>query len=264
MTDLQALTRLQADPAFAAIHPSLARGYDDDEHQHRLDAMYRRFVGPGDLVFDVGAHVGDRVSSFRRLGARVIAVEPQPLCLEALHRLHGGDSEVTIVEGVCGAEPGSTRFFVNSQNPTTSTLSADFIAAADGAGGWEHEVWDAEIDVTVTTLDVLIAAHGTPAFVKIDVEGYESTVLSGLSSRPRALSFEFTTIEREVARRCLRQLTGLGFTGFDLSLGETMTLSLGRWVSAPELAEHLQRLPHEANAGDVYCTARRAAGTLVP
>ena len=44
----------------------------------RWTQLYARFVKPGDLVFDIGAHVGDRVAAFRRLGARVVALEPQP------------------------------------------------------------------------------------------------------------------------------------------------------------------------------------------
>ena len=43
-----------------------------------------QFVRPGDLVFDVGAHVGDRIAAFRRLGARVVAVEPQPALVRTL------------------------------------------------------------------------------------------------------------------------------------------------------------------------------------
>ena len=43
-----------------------------------MDRLYGRFVQPGDFVFDIGAHVGDRVASFQRLGARVVAAEPQP------------------------------------------------------------------------------------------------------------------------------------------------------------------------------------------
>ena len=43
-----------------------------------MDALYARFLRAGDLAFDIGAHVGDRISSFRRLGARVVALEPQP------------------------------------------------------------------------------------------------------------------------------------------------------------------------------------------
>ncbi len=47
-----------------------------------MDRLYRQFVRPGDLVFDVGAHVGDRVASFQRIGARVVAVEPQPAMVQ--------------------------------------------------------------------------------------------------------------------------------------------------------------------------------------
>ena len=35
------------------------------------------------LAFDIGAHVGDRTAAFRRLGARVVAVEPQPAAMRA-------------------------------------------------------------------------------------------------------------------------------------------------------------------------------------
>jgi hypothetical protein len=57
---------------------SLRIYYGDRKRRDAMDALYRRFIRPGDLAFDVGAHVGDRVASFRRLGARVVAVEPQP------------------------------------------------------------------------------------------------------------------------------------------------------------------------------------------
>ncbi len=46
--------------------------------------FYGEFVRPGDLAFDIGAHVGDRIGSFRRLGARVVAVEPQPALVRTL------------------------------------------------------------------------------------------------------------------------------------------------------------------------------------
>src|SRR4051794_35313498 len=71
------LRRLQADPAMASLNRSLAYYYGDAGREAAIDTMYRRFVRPGDLVFDVGSHVGDRIASFRRLGARVVAVEPQ-------------------------------------------------------------------------------------------------------------------------------------------------------------------------------------------
>jgi FkbM family methyltransferase len=222
-----------------------------------MDALYARFVKPGDLAFDVGSHVGDRIGSFRRLGARVVALEPQPLCARAIRAIYADDQGVTLVEAACGAQSGKLTLRINSANPTVSTASADFISAADGAGGWEGQVWDSEIEVPCTTLDALVAEHGAPAFAKIDVEGFEDTVLAGLSRPLPALSFEFTTIQRDVALRCLDRLASLGPYGFDVALGESQVLTFNRWVSKADMAAHIESLPQAANSGDVYCVLQR-------
>lgn len=253
-----ALQALRADPAMAALRRSLDSYYGHPDRDAAMDELYARFVRPGDLVFDIGAHVGDRAGSFRRLGARVVAVEPQPLCVRALRALYGHDDGVSVVEAACGARRGSVELHVNSANPTVSTVSAHFMRAADGADGWAHEVWDATIRVRSLTLDALIAAYGEPAFIKIDVEGFEDAVLAGLSRPPPALSFEFTTIERALADRCLDRVVALGFTGFNVALGDDMSLAFPGWLSARRVAAYLAALPHAANSGDVYCVSGRA------
>lgn len=247
------IAELKADPSLAPLRRSLEIYYGNAERDRAMDALYARFVRPGALAFDIGAHVGDRAGSFRRLGARVVALEPQPLCARVLRALYADDPAVTLIEAACSERAGRLALRINSANPTVSTASADFIRAADGAGGWEGQVWDAQVEVPCTTLDALVARFGTPAFAKIDVEGFEDRVLAGLSQALPLLSFEFTTIQRDVAFRCLDRLAALGPCGFDIALGESQALTFNRWVAKAELAAHVAALPHEANSGDIYC-----------
>lgn len=223
-----------------------------------LDAFHRRFLGPGELAFDIGAHVGDRTASFRRIGARVVAVEPQPRLARLLRLLFGRDAGVARVAALVGAEAGQAVLRLNTANPTVATASAEFIAAADGAPGWEGQRWDAEIALPVTTLDALAAEHGRPDFVKIDVEGYEAAALAGLSAPPRTLSFEFTTIQRDVAFAALDRLAALGYRAFNACLGEGMAFAHAAPVGAAAMAAWITALPVEANSGDVYASLEPA------
>lgn len=238
--------------ALQGLYRSLRLYHGAGQSRESMDRLYARFLERGDLAFDIGAHVGDRISSFRRLGARVVALEPQPLPFRALRLIHGRDPHVTLLAAAAGAGPGTVSLHVNTANPTVSTASAEFVTEADGAAGWEGQVWDDVVDVPCTTLDALIGAHGVPAFVKIDVEGFEDKVLEGLSQPLPALSFEFTTIARGVALRCLERLAALGKMSCNVALGESQVLDFERWLPPAEMACHILALPHSANSGDVY------------
>jgi FkbM family methyltransferase len=238
--------------ALQGVFRSLRIYHGDKLRAAAMDRLYKRFIAPRDLVFDIGAHVGDRISSFRRLGARVVALEPQPLAHRALRLIHGRDQDVVLLAAACSDQGGVLRMKINTANPTISTASSDFIAAAEGAGGWEGQTWDGEIEIECVTLDALIARFGVPAFAKIDVEGFEAHVLTGLSQCIRALSFEFTTIQRDVAQACLVRLAALGPYRFNVALGESQQLTFQEPVAADAMKAYIAELPHEANSGDVY------------
>ena len=143
---------------------------------------------------------------------------------------------------------------INADNPTVSSVSPAFVDAACGAPGWETQRWTRSAEIAVTTLDALIAKHGCPAFIKLDVEGFEAEALRGMSRAVRALSFEFTTIQREVALACVERCKVLDYTRFNAALGESQVL-IGDWVNAADIARWLMELPQSANSGDVYAIA---------
>ena len=233
---------------------SLRIYYGDRTRAAAMDRLHGNFVRSGDLVFDVGAHVGDRIASFRRLGARVVAVEPQRPMVKALRLLYCRDRSVTIEPVAVGGLPGRARLLINSDNLTVSSASPAFVAAAEGAPGWETQRWSEFAEVEVTTLDALIVRHGVPVFIKIDVEGFEAEALSGLSQAVHALSFEFTTIQRDVALACIEQCAAMGYARFNAALGESQAM-VGEWVGAGEIVRWLTALPHAANSGDIYAVS---------
>jgi FkbM family methyltransferase len=245
--------------AFFGVVRSLCIYYGDKPRRHAMDALYARFLRRGDLAFDIGAHVGDRVASFRRLGARAVAIEPQPALARTLRILFALDRHVTIEQLAVGAKEGEIELRLNLRNPTVATASEDFIRAADGAPGWEGQQWTKTVRVPMTTLDALIARHGEPRFVKIDVEGFEDEVLAGLSRPLHALSLEFTTIQRSVAFQAIERLGRLGPYAFNAALGESQKLVHDVPLDARAIAHWIESLPAGANSGDVYAGLDRDA-----
>lgn len=238
---------------WVGILKSLRVYHGDRSHQDGLERLYRPFLEPGDLAFDIGAHVGDRIRVLRRLGARVVAVEPQPKLARLLRALFGRDDEVTIVEAALDASPGIIELRINSANPTVSTASHEMVSAAAGDARWHREVWNETVRVEATTIDRLIVEHGEPAFMKIDVEGLEDRVLAGLNRPVKVLSFEFTTLQRDVALRSLTRAAELGYRQFNMSLGESHEMAFAEPCSQDVMREKLAELPDAANSGDVYC-----------
>jgi len=231
---------------------SLRIYYGDRSRAAAMDRLHGGLVRRGDLVFDIGAHVGDRVASFRRLGARIVAVEPQPALVKVLKLFYGRRADVAIEAVAVGREVGTADMMINSDNPTVSTASPEFVSAARDAPGWETQRWIRSVAVPVTTLDALIDKYGTPVFIKIDVEGFEEEALLGLSRAVKALSFEFTLIQRDVALACIARCIALGFVRFNAALGESQTFVNAEWMDGEAIARWLTGLPIAANSGDIY------------
>ncbi len=150
----------------AAILGEQGRGLYDGRAAH---------VQKGDVVLDVGAHVGIFTRHALRMGAaRVIAVEPSPQNLECLKR----NLQQEIYAG---------RVVVISKGLWNKDDSLKMNIRRNGGGGdsliWKPEAGDSSVMVPLVTADHMVQELGLSRidFVKMDTEGAEREILSGAS-----------------------------------------------------------------------------------
>ncbi len=228
--------------------------------QRGLRRLYTPFVGPDDLVFDVGAHLGDRTAAFAALGARVVALEPQPHLARWFQRLVGARAGVVLLQEAVGREQGTAMLPMSDATPTVSTLADAWrTRVPDRNRSFRDVRWERRLEVPVTTLDRLIEAHGVPRFCKIDVEGWEAEVLAGLSRPIEGLSVEFVAGGLEVAEACIDRIEALGRYRFNAVVGEGRRFLFPVWTEAEELRSWLRDGAGGVSSGDLY--ARRAGPT---
>ncbi|MCJ7682881.1 MAG: FkbM family methyltransferase [Desulfobacteraceae bacterium] len=213
-------------------------------------AFYLSLIPASGLIFDIGANLGNRTKIFSRMGARVIAVEPQTFCYEILNSFFRRDDKVTLIKAALGAEEGESEIFISSTH-TLSSMSPRWIEAVKESGRFSKRNWEGKENVRVTTLDRMIELYGNPDFIKVDAEGFEDRVISGLSKPARLLSLEFTPEYITPALSSLDHLNSLGPVEFNYSIGEFMELSLEKWGNINNIKERVSSLDSTV-FGDIY------------
>lgn len=220
-----------------------------------LRRFYRELLQPGDLVFDVGAHVGTRARAMRAAGARVVALEPQEPFSTFLRWTLPRD--IRLIEAAAGKVETVAEMAVSSLHPTVSSLKAGFADEAGAAPGFGHVRWDRVQQVRVTTLDRLIAEEGVPRYVKIDVEGFELEVLSGLGQPVDLVSVEYLPGLPGLTFSVIDRLNELGRYRFNPVRGESGRFLWERWQDAAATRAWLNSLPADGPSGDLYARLDR-------
>jgi|ERR1051326_400314 FkbM family methyltransferase len=228
-------------------------------HNHRdvsQKAFYATIIGPDDLVFDVGANVGQRSAIFSQLARMVVAFEPQPQCLTHLKSRFKFKPNVRIEPIALGATDGEAIIYQSSSHDLSS-MSPEFIQNV-AKQLFSKETWNETITVPTRTLDQMIASYGVPHFIKIDVEGFELNVLNGLSCPVQILSFEFTPLTTNEAKRCVDRLHQISANFlYNYCLGEELDFVLPDHVDYQTFSNNvLPGLEGAPSFGDIYAVMR--------
>jgi FkbM family methyltransferase len=221
------------------------------EDQAMLE-FYKALIRPGDLCFDVGANVGNRTKIFLKLGAKVIAFEPQPECQRVLSSHFGANPRFTLLPVALGAADGQLTFYRGDAN-TISTLAEDWIAAVKRSGRFSGAEWRKGSIVEVKRLDGVAATYGNPRFIKIDVEGFELEVLMGCSAKIPALSLEVTVERLSKTLECIERVESLGAMQYNLSQ-DSRSFVFREWKTPSEISSALVDIARSTPlwSGDLY------------
>ena len=229
-----------------------ARREKSKMHVKRV-AFYRSFLSKDDLVFDIGANIGERVAALLDVGCRVLAVEPQEECCALIRSIKTGSENLHIVPKACGAATGSAELKSGSGTDVLATISEEYISTVAKSGRFGAHSWEKTRTVPVCTADDLVREFGTPRFIKIDVEGFEVPVLQGLNTGPDILSFEFTPELPAAMADCVGHCERLGLEEFNISYGESMRFARSEWVSGNSMREMIRVLEGDSSLfGDIF------------
>jgi len=173
-----------------------------------------------DLIFDIGANQGYKTAMFLRMGARVVAADPDETNQEILRRkfqTYRLRRKSLIILGKAVSEECSTRtMWIDAPGSAMNTLSPKWADTLRGDGQrFGHQLgFSRSKQVEAVTIDQLVTEHGPPFFVKIDVEGHELSVLRGMRHPVPYLSFEVNLPEfRPEGIECVRLLGALARDG---------------------------------------------------
>lgn len=147
------------------------------------------------LVFDLGFLNGEDTSRYLSEDFDVVAVEANPLLCDSARREFEHEIAVKRLilynRAVAPPELGSIDFFVNKERPEVSSTER-WIAEQNGIYSVQQHV--------LTTIDLqrLIMTHGTPYYMKVDIEGMDKEIsrqLQMITYKPQYVSFELNKVD---------------------------------------------------------------------
>lgn len=229
----------------------LASLQEEDFYRKLLNGMRR-----DDLIFDIGANEGTKTDIFVKLGARVVAVEPDDTCQQVLNdrflRFRFRPSPVTLIRKAVSEKAGVEKMWIDGPGSAVNTMSrrwADHLRESRESFPFAHGglEFSQSKSVETTTVEHMVSLYGDPFFIKIDVEGHELSVIRSMGRAVPFLSFEVNVSTfRQEGIECVQALNRLEPRGrFNYTPDCCSGLVLREWLEAEEFSSVLESCPDE-------------------
>lgn len=192
-----------------------------------LTRQLSNFDLKGKLVFDVGANIGSVTESLLNLGARVVAVEPNFSLLSEIQARCPKAADLVILPVAISSRAAISKFYLSEYSGQSSFYD-----------GWSDSEKSTQlVYVPTITFTEMINTFGTPYYIKIDVEGHEFDVVSGIPANVPLVSFEFHMNE-ERAREALKiiwKYKEVSIYSANILLEGESVFYFSKWLDASEL-----------------------------
>jgi len=215
-----------------------------------LVSFYSRLLPPKALVFDIGANVGMYSEALEKAGATVVALEPNADCVRHIELTYPG-RRIEVIHAAAGSKAGLATFHLSDDHDDTSTMDSKWVEMIQREYQKASKEWR-KVTVPVVTLDSLIEHYGVPFYIKLDVEGYEPTVLDGLGIQPPLMSIEYHGANFDGAIECLDKPIISRDSAFNLTNEAGSQFEFSRWLGRAELVAALEKLRGNLTYRDLY------------
>jgi len=239
LAKLNLLEKIQYNPLYR-----LNRDPDFKKEYKKQLALYTEILGKkNNLIFDIGANVGDYASMFKKLASKIIVLEPDEQNFRILNVRFSKNKNIIVIKKAVASSIGEAELYIESSGSAFNTLSVKWVEALENQGHLrfnENKKFAGSQKIATTTLDFLLEEYGVPDFVKIDVEGFELEVIKGLSKPIPLLSFECNFPEfKEETLKIIRHLTELS-NGYLFNYIREYDFILPGFINADEMIKIIE------------------------